>query len=319
MAVYTQVSRDDLDALFARFDYGQLRSAKGIAEGVENSNYLVETDRSRFILTLYEKRVDAADLPFFAAFLDHLDAAGLPVPRMLADREGCIVQNVAGRPACLIPFLAGVSTSSPSADECESVGAALGQMHCAAARFTGGRPNSLGADQWRTLATSCGDLDRIAPGLAHDVKTALDAIESDWPTDLPRHVIHADLFPDNVLMLDGEVTGLIDFYFACTDFRAYDLAVTHAAWCFDSDGAAASADCARAIMRGYARHVTLSDAERTAMPVLAQGAALRFLLTRAYDWFNTPANALVARKDPLPFARRLARYRAPDAASLFIA
>ncbi|MEY4270710.1 MAG: hypothetical protein RLZZ58_1926, partial [Pseudomonadota bacterium] len=191
MAVYTPVDRDDLTALLARYDHGSLRSAKGIAEGVQNSNYLVETDRDRFILTLFEHQVDAADLPFFVGLLDHLAAAGLPVPRMLADREGVVVQSVAGRPACLIPFLEGVSVTEPTPAECEAVGEALGRLHVAAAGHAAARPNALGAAKWRALADSCGDLDRIAPGLAGDVAAALDTVDAGWPTGLPHHVIHA--------------------------------------------------------------------------------------------------------------------------------
>ncbi|PTQ09968.1 homoserine kinase [Sphingomonas oleivorans] len=309
MAVYTQVSAEEMGALLARYDAGELVSAKGIAEGVENSNYLVDTTRDRFILTLYEKRVDAADLPFFMALLDHLADAGLPVPRALKDRAGVQITSVADRPACLIEFLTGVSVSHPTAAQAHAAGVALGRMHAALGSFTQERPNSLGPEGWRDLAARCGgDLDAILPGLSARVAEELALLEAEWPHHLPRSVIHADLFPDNVLMLGDDVTGIIDFYFACTEIRAWDVAVTHAAWCFENDGTGFHPDRAAALIGGYDESFGLSEEERAAFPLLARGAALRFLLTRAWDWLNTPADALVTRKDPLAFLRRLDFY-----------
>ena len=238
MAVYTKVSAEEIDQFLTRFDVGTLVSAKGIAEGVENSNYLLETTRDKYILTLYEKRVDPEDLPFFIAMLDHLAAHGCLVPPMIADREGVKIQQLCGRSACLITFLPGVSVSHPTPAQAHATGQALGNMHSALTNFTPERRNSMDHDGWRTLAEQCGpaQLDRIAPGLAQAIARELDYLDEHWPHDLPRSAIHADLFPDNVLMLDDRVTGLIDFYFSCTDIRAYDLAVTHAAWCFSEDG-----------------------------------------------------------------------------------
>lgn len=311
MAVYTQVSAEALAALLARYDVGELVSAKGIAEGVENSNYLVETTQGRFILTLYEKRVDAGDLPFFLALLDHLAEAGNPVPRAIRDRSGVQVQQVAGRPACLIEFLPGVSVTNPTAAQARAAGAALGRMHESLLSFRGERANALGLAGWHRLADQCGgDLDAIAPGLGERVAQELAFLDKLWPHRLARSVIHADLFPDNVLILGQRVTGVIDFYFACTEVRAWDVAVTHAAWCFDADGRSFRADIADSLVAGYDEAFGLSDEERAAFPVLARGACLRFLLTRAWDWLNTPAGALVTRKDPLAFLRRLDHYAA---------
>lgn len=315
MAVYTHVSAEALGTLLARYDAGTLVSAKGIAEGVENSNYLVETSAGRFILTLYEKRVDAGDLPFFLALLDHLAAAGRPVPRAIADRAGVQIQNVAGRPACLIEFLSGVSLSHPTPAQARAAGAAMGDMHRALADFRPVRANSMGATVWRDLFERCGrDLDSIEPGLFDRVRPHLDAVLAAWPEGLPVSAIHADLFPDNVLMLGDRVTGLIDFYFACTDIRAYDLAVMHGAWAFDGEGRNYDAAVGEALIAGYTTRFGLSDAERAALPVLARGAALRFFLTRAWDWLNTPADALVTRKDPIAYLRRLEHYAAAGGA-----
>lgn len=311
MAVYTHVSAEEMAALLARYDAGSLVSAKGIAEGVENSNFLIDTSRARFILTLYEKRVDAADLPFFLSLLDHLADRGLPVPRAIPDRDGQQLQSVAGRPACLIEFLPGISVTTPNAAQARATGEALGRMHHALADFAGTRINALGPEGWHALAARCGDaLDAIAPGLKSRVTDELVWLDSHWPRHLPRSVVHADLFPDNVLIRGDDVGGLIDFYFACTEVRAWDVAVTHAAWSFSSDGALYRAEIGDAILDGYAASFGLSHAERTAFPALARGACMRFLLTRAWDWLNTPPDALVTRKDPLAFLRRLDHYAA---------
>jgi homoserine kinase type II len=322
MAVYTHVPAEDIDAFLTRYDAGRLVSAKGIAEGVENSNYLIETtgadgNGARYILTLYEKRVDEADLPFFMDLLDHLAERGCLVPRFIEDREGQKLQQLAGRPACLIEFLTGISVTEPTPEQAQATGAALGELHSAAKDFTGTRANALDIAGWRDLAAKCGDdFDAIALGLSARVADELAFLDAHWPTDLPRAVIHADLFPDNVLMLGDDVTGLIDFYFSCTDIRAYDLAVTHSAWCFSHDGSSWYGDRGAALGAGYETAHGLSAAERTAFPILCRGAALRFLLTRAYDWINTPADALVTRKDPLAFLRRLDFYATADANEL---
>lgn len=324
MAVYTHVPAEEIDAFLARYDTGRLLSAKGIAEGVENSNYLLETTGAageeaahRYILTLYEKRVDEADLPFFMDLLDHLGARGCPVPRFIADRDGKRLQQLAGRPACLIEFLTGISVTEPTVAQTRAAGAALGALHRAAEGFAGSRRNALDIVGWHGLAEKCGSgLDSIAPGLGRRVTEELTLLDARWPTDLPRAVIHADLFPDNVLMLGDSVTGLIDFYFSCTDVRAYDLAIMHSAWTFSNDGATFFADRAAALGAGYGEAHGLSDAERAAFPTLCRGAALRFLLTRAYDWINTPADALVTRKDPIAFLRRLDHYAGADVAEL---
>ena len=318
MAVYTQVSAEEMTSLLARYaEAGGLVSAKGIAEGVENSNFLVDTDARRFILTLYEKRVDERDLPFFLAMLDHLASCGLPVPRALADRDGVQIQRVAGRPACLIEFLSGVSVSHPTPAQARATGTALGRMHRALADFALERPNTLGLTGWRDLAERCGgDLDRIAKGLRARVMDELHFLEAAWPGDLPLSAIHGDLFPDNVLMRGDAVSGVIDFYFACTDIRAWDVAVTHAAWCFSADGSRYTPALGHALIAGYDEIDAMIDRERTAFPVLARGACLRFLLTRAWDWLNTPADALVSRKDPLAFLRRLDFYRDAETSAL---
>ncbi len=321
MAVYTRVSAEEISGFLERYDVGTLTSVKGIAEGVENSNYLIETDQARFILTLYEKRVNPDDLPFFIALLDHLAARGLPVPPMLADRYGQKIQHLAGRTACLIQFLPGVSVSHPTAQQAFATGAALGRMHDALADFQGHRPNSMNKASWHALAEACGPeaLDAIAEGLADRVSQELVFLDSNWPVSAPQSAIHADLFPDNVLMLGDDVTGLIDFYFSCTDIRGYDLAVTHAAWCFSEDGSQFLPQVSSHLLTGYRQSFPgAEDSDDPAvLSILARGAALRFLLTRAYDWINTPADAMVTRKDPLAFFRRLEFYARPENQTIF--
>jgi homoserine kinase type II len=317
MAVYTTLSAAELAALIGEYDVGALISAKGIAEGVSNSNWLIETSQARFILTMYEARVAVEDLPFFLSLLDHLAAKGSPVPRTIHDRDGAPFRMIgvpgseagAGKAVALIEFLPGVSVDTPSAAQARAVGRALAGLHLDAADFPGTRANAMGQQQWHDLLAQCGQegLRSIDPSLPELVERELLYLTANWPQGLPRSVIHADLFPDNVLLLGDEVTGLIDFYFACRDVTAYDIAVTHAAWCFGKDGAFRP-DIAEALLAGYVERRPLSAAERQALPTLAQGAAMRFLATRAYDWLNTPADALVTRKDPMDFARRLSFY-----------
>jgi len=324
MAVYTQLGAETLAGIIAEFDVGALVSAKGIAEGVSNSNWLVETDSgagatTRYILTMYETRVETGDLPFFLGLLDHLSEHGCPVPRTIHDRDNRPFRFHDGKALALIEFLPGVSVSNPTPAQARAVGAALAQMHAAAADFPGERANGMGPAAWRELAGACGPhgFATIDPGLPELVAREMEQIAARWPSDLPRSVIHADLFPDNVLMLGDAVTGLIDFYFACTDVTAYDIAVTHAAWCFDSDGRRFDPALSRALLDGYESVRVLSDAEHAALPLLAQGAAMRFLMTRAYDWMNTPEDAMVTRKDPMAFARRLEFYADPANAGVF--
>ncbi len=335
MAVYTHIGAEELAALLGQFDVGSLVSVKGIAEGVENSNWLVDTtgrgganrdgSGARFILTVYEKRVAIGDLPFFLGLLDHLAAAGCPVPRTIHDRQGAAFRMRPGedggdKALALIEFLPGVSVDAPSAGQARGVGAALAGIHLAAQGFSMTRRNTLGPAGWETLAEACGGhWDAIDPALGELVARELPALLRDWPQGLPVGAIHADLFPDNVLMRGDAVSGLIDFYFACTDALAYDLAVTHAAWCFDATGERFDTAVSGALLEGYEAVRPLSEAERAALPRLARGAALRFTLTRAYDWVNTPPGALVTRKDPMAFARRLAFYADPANALLFAA
>jgi homoserine kinase type II len=315
MAVYTQLGAETMASIIVDFDVGELISVKGIAEGVSNSNWLVETRSpagraSRFILTMYESRVDTDDLPFFLGLLDHLAERGCPVPRTIHDRDNRPFRFHDGKALALIEFLPGVSVSNPSPTQAHAVGHALAQIHIAAADFTGKRENSMGLASSRELLEACGKpgLASLDPQLPEIVGRNLSELTAGWPVDLPVSVIHADLFPDNVLMLGNKVSGLIDFYFACNDIAAYDIAVTHAAWCFSEDGGRFDPALSRALLSGYEEVRRLEPGERKSLPILARGASMRFLATRAYDWMNTPGNALVTPKHPMAFARRVEFY-----------
>lgn len=305
MAVYTEVSDEDLSRFLTEYDIGDVVSAKGIAEGVENSNYLLQTTGGLYILTLYEKRVEVDDLPFFLGLMEHLAAAGFACPTPIAGRDGRSLRQVSGRPAAIISFLRGLWPRRVLPVHCAGVGGALAEMHLHAADFEMTRVNALSVAGWRPLLDACrSDGDRVARGLVATLDAELDLLEAQWPSALPVGVIHADLFPDNVFFLREELSGVIDFYFACTDFLAYDVAVCLNAWCFESD-ASFNVTKARRMLDAYVRVRPFTMAELEALPLLARGAALRFLLTRLFDWLNTPSGALVKPKDPLEYLRKI--------------
>ena len=309
MAVYTEVSDEELSAFLAGYDLGRVLACKGIAEGVENSNFFLQTEAGSFILTLYEKRVREADLPFFLGLMDHLSARGLTCPQPVHNRQGAALGRLAGRPAVIVTFLTGVSVKRPRAGHCRALGGALARLHEAGRDFSMTRPNALSLASWPVLfAEAEARADTVAPGLAERTRRELAHLEAVWPSGLPTGVIHADLFTDNVFFIGETVSGLIDFYFACTDAFAYDLAVCLNAWCFEPDGSF-NRTKGQAMIAGYEAVRRLKPEEAEALPALCRGSALRFMLTRLVDWLNVPPGALVKPKDPLEFDRRLAFHR----------
>jgi homoserine kinase type II len=305
MAVYTDVAAEELAEFLSGYDIGELLSYKGIAEGVENSNFLLHTTTGYFFLTLYEKRVRLSDLPFFLGLMAHLAQHGITCPQPVATRKGETLGTLAGRPAAIIDFLEGVWPRKPSAAHCAAVGQALAKLHLAGRDFPMTRVNALSVLGWRPLFDSAGSrADTLQHGLRALLSDELDHLEKSWPKHLPEGVIHADLFPDNVLFLGDKLSGLIDFYFACNDILAYDIAICLNAWCFETDHSF-NVTKARAFLNAYGRERKLSEAEQDALPLLARGAALRILLTRLVDWFNVPPGALVRPKDPLEYVRKL--------------
>jgi homoserine kinase type II len=309
MAVYTEIGDDELRAFVRAYDIGEVLSCKGIAEGVENSNYLLGTERGSFILTLYEKRVLPADLPFFIALMDHLAHHGVACPTPVRAKDGGALRELCGRPAAIVTFLNGMWPRRIEPFHCAAVGGALAKLHRVGRSFAMTRPNDLSLSGWRRLYEACAPhADEVQAGLAVELGEELAKLEAEWPHGLPGGVIHADLFPDNVFFRDREVSGLIDFYFACTDAFAYDLAVCINAWCFEPHGEF-NVTKGRLLVRHYHAERPLSNSEVQALPLLARGSALRFLLTRLYDWLNQTDGALVRPKDPLEFLKKLRFHR----------
>jgi homoserine kinase type II len=305
MAVYTEVTDDALAAFLTDYDIGGMVAFRGIAEGVENSNFSLRTTGGDFILTLYEKRVDPDELPWFLGLMDHLAARGISCPLPVRGRDGAALRQLCDRHAAITTFLPGVWPRRVRPEHCAPLGRALAALHRAGADYAPVRANALGPSGWSPLLVRClPGANGVRPGLGAELQTALDRILASWPRNLPVGHIHADLFPDNVFFLDHALSGLIDFYFAATDILAYDLAVCLNAWCFEPD-LSFNVTKARAMLLAYAAERPLSAAERAALPVLCQGAAIRFALTRLFDWVNTPPGALVTRKDPLEYVRRL--------------
>ncbi len=305
MAVYTEVNDEELEAFIASYGIGELLSYKGIAEGVENTNYIVHTTTGPFILTLYEKRVAKGDLPFFLGLMQHLAANGVPCPLPVANGDGELLGELAGRAAALVTFLEGFWPRKPRAEHCSELGRALARLHLAGADFKLTRPNALGPVGWHALYQRfASSADRISTGLSQIIASELAHLDGAWPAGLPSGVIHADLFPDNVFFIGDTLSGMIDFYFACNDYLAYDIAICLNAWCFEKDFQF-NITKARALLKAYEEVRPLMRDEREALPILARGAALRFLLTRSYDWLNTPAGAIVKPHDPIAYLRRL--------------
>lgn len=309
MAVYTEIGDAELSAFVALYDIGEVLACKGIAEGVENSNFLLTTARGNFILTLYEKRVARADLPFFIALMDHLAHHGVACPVPVRARDGEALRELCGRPAAIVTFLNGMWPRRIEPHHCAALGTALAGLHRAGASFPMRRPNDLSLAGWQRLYAACAACaDDVQPGLAAELEAEIAFFEKSWPSELPSGVIHADLFPDNVFFRDRELSGVIDFYFACTDFLAYDLAVCLNAWCFEPDGSL-NVTKARLLVGNYRAVRPLTTEEIAALPLLARGSALRFLLTRLYDWLNQTEGAMVRPKDPLEYLRKLRFHR----------
>lgn len=308
MAVYTDIGEAELVAFLHQYDIGELTSYKGIAEGVENTNYMLHTTTGAYFLTLYEKRVRRDDLPFFLGLTSHLADRGVRCPVPITRRDGETLGELADRPAAIVSYLEGMWPRRPGVEHCRAVGAALAEMHLAGGDFPLRRPNALTVGAWRPLWEKARDgAGEVEPGLVAEAEADLDSLEANWPSGLPAGVIHADLFPDNVLFL-GREPGLIDFYFACNDFLAYDIAICLNAWCFERD-LSFNLTKGTQFLRAYNAVRPISGAEAAALPVLAHGAAMRFMLTRLYDWINTPAGSLVVKKDPLEYLRRMRFHR----------
>lgn len=305
MAVYTEVSDAELDVFAKDYDFGEILSCKGIAEGIENSNFQLTTENGSYILTLYEKRVEPDDLPYFLNLMEHLAGKGIPCPVPLKRRDGAALGTLCGRPAAVVTFLNGMWPRRIHVEQCSELGAGMAKLHLAGADFSMHRANRLTIDAWDGVLASCrGRADEVYAGLTDTLMRELTYLRAHWPKDLPGGVIHGDLFPDNVFFRHGRLSGIIDFYFACNDFFAYDIAICLNAWCFEPDNSF-NITKARRLLGAYRRHRDFSERELAALPLMARGAAVRFLLTRLYDWLNTPPNAFVTPKNPLEYLAKL--------------
>ena len=312
MAVYTEIDSDTLAEFAAQYPLSQIDEFKGITAGVQNSNFLLTTANAKYILTIFESSangVAAADLPFFLGLMLHLSAQGLSCPVPLARKDGELISTIKNKPAALVSFLEGRSVKTPRPEHCRALGAAMAQMHLAGDGFELTRPNNHGLGNWQALFERCHSrADEVSPDLTRAMERELTRLKENWPGSLPTGIIHADLFPDNVFFMQGDMSGLIDFYFACNDFYAYDLAIALNAWCFEAD-ATFNVTKARALLSGYQNLRPLAPEEIDAMPILGAGAAMRFLTTRLFDWLNQVDGAQVEPKNPNDFLRRLRFHR----------
>lgn len=311
MAVYTHITAQQLSDFLGLYDLGALVSFEGIAQGVSNTNYHVFTDRGRFILTMFEeRRVSEADLPFFFAFSDYVSRGGVQAPRALADRAGRTIGRLAGRPAVFLNFLEGkdIPKAKLTPAHCGSFGAGLARMHRAAEGFSLTRTNSMGPEKWRALANKTANgADGFHGGLRAIIADELAELLAVWPgqdSGVPMGAVHADAFPDNVFFIDGEMSAVIDFYFSCTDFYAYDLAISINAWCFAPDHTF-SPDRYRAFMQAYQSVRALSTAEAEFLPLFCRGAALRILLSRLEEYLEHDSSTLMVPHDPGEYLTKL--------------
>jgi homoserine kinase type II len=305
MAVFTPVSEEAANDFLAEYDLGRLESLEPIAEGVENTNYKLTAGGRSFVLTLFEKRTRPEDLPQILGLTAHLAAQGFPTPQPMPRKSGGLLGSVRGKPAVLIAWAKGAWLRNPTLADQEQAGAALGDLHRLSDDSLPMPANRFGPEGWRTLAAACAKTeDRGWRPLAESMAEETEKLAAAWPADLPMGPIHADYFTDNVLFYEGRVSGVIDFYFGCRDARAYDLAISINAWCFNAAGGFLP-DASAAFCKGYVSRRPLNAAERKALPLLCRGAAVRFTLTRLYDLLHADPNALVRLKDPTPFAARV--------------
>ncbi len=305
MAVYTQITEDTLKTALAKFDLGALVAFEGIAEGVENTNYRLTTDKGSYVLTLIEKRADPEELPFYTGFMEHLRQRGIPTAAVLQDKEGRGIFTLNGKPALITKFLDGAWPREIYVHHCQQVGEMLAAMHKGGRDFNMKRRNTMAFPAWRSLIHACADrADELEPGLFQLLDAELDYLEKHWPKFLPKGAVHADLFPDNVFFEDEKISGVIDFYFACWDVMAYDLMLAFNPWCFDWKG---DLDPARAksFLESYNHARPLSKNELKALPLFGRAAAVRIIATRLYDWLNPVEGALVRAKDPLEHVKIL--------------
>lgn len=305
MAVYTKISDSEIAALLQNYDIGTIKYLKAIEQGIDNSNYFLTTDVNKYIFTIYEDRIEEGELPFFLGLMQHLSDKNIPCPVPLQNKNGDNLSRINNRPCAIVSFLNGKSTSEITKNHTSELGHYMAKMHIAASDFSMQRENNLALKDWGKIFNQVkSDADKIQKGLSSQIEQELGFLTVNWPKSLYSGVIHADLFPDNVFFENDHLAGIIDFYFACNDFLIYDFAICLNAWCFDSPDNL-NKEKAKAMFDSYNSVRPVSEEELKALPVLARGAAMRFLLTRLHAWFNPAEDALVKPKDPMEYVEKL--------------
>ena len=308
MAIYTKLSENNLKEFFLKYNLGKLLNYKGIQEGIENTNYFIQTDKGKFILTVYEKRTEEKDLPFFMGLMRNLFDANFPSPEPIINKNGNYITEISGKKAAVVSFLEGSAKKNLSPDNCHEVGIQAAKLHVITKNLTGKRENSLSVNSWKKIYKNVQkDCSRIHSNLARIIERNLDEIESNWPKNIPSGIIHADLFPDNIFFKGNNLTGIIDFYFSCYDFYAFEITICLNALCFEGQKENLSFNVTKAkkFIDGYSTIRKLSEEEKKSLKILCQGAAIRFLLTRVFDYLNLKEGALVKIKDPIEYLKRL--------------
>ena len=308
MAVYTQLNQNKIEEILSNYNLGKLDSFKGIEEGIENTNYFLSVNKKKLILTVYEKRVKSEDLPFFSNLMSSLNKANFKCPAPVRNNNNSTITNFNGKKLMIVSFLEGKAKSNLSPENCKAIGIETAKMHELTKNFKIKRHNDLSINSWRslfdTVKDQCSTLHKDLPKL---IEENLDSVEKNWPKDLPKGIIHADLFHDNIFFNKDKFSGIIDFYFSCEDFFAFEIAICFNALCFDGakENLSFNVTKAKSFIDGYSSVRKLSDPEKQSIKVLSQGAALRFLLTRVFDALNTVEGAIVKVKDPIEYLQRL--------------
>tara|TARA_Y100000782_G_C10166574_1_gene257894 strand:- start:418 stop:1386 length:969 start_codon:yes stop_codon:yes gene_type:complete len=308
MAVYTKLSENNLKDFFSKYNLGKLLKFQGIQEGIENSNYFVKTDSGKFILTIYEKRVEEKDLPFFMGLMKNIFNENFPSPEPIINKNGNYITEIFGKKAAVVSFLEGTSKKNLTPGNCHEVGIYTAKLHTITKNLNIKRTNRLSVNSWRLIYRKIQrDCSKIYPDLTKIIERNLEVIEDQWPKNIPRGIIHADLFPDNIFFKGSKLTGIIDFYFSCYDFYALEIAICLNALCFEGKNENLSFNVTKAkkFIDGYSSIRKLTEEEKESLKILCHGAAMRFLLTRVFDYLNLTEDALVKIKDPVEYLKRL--------------
>ena len=308
MAVYTKLSEGNLKDILSNYNLGKLDNFKGIEEGIENTNYFLSVDKKKYILTVYEKRVKTKDLPFFSELMTTLNESNFKCPVPITNNNKKVITEFNNKKLMIVTFLEGKAKSNLSPNNCKSVGIEVAKMHEITKNFNIKRQNDLSINSWRNLFDSVkGQCSKIHSDLPRLIEENLKDVEKNWPKNLPQGIIHADLFHDNIFFEKEKFSGIIDFYFSCNDFFAFEIAICFNALCFDGvkENLSFNVTKAKNFIEGYSSIRKLTEAEKDSIKVLSQGAALRFLLTRVFDALNTVEGAIVKVKDPIEYLKRL--------------